>query len=263
VEVLVVDLMVFVLVVVLVAWCGVSSVSGFGDRLDVTWPSFTSMPLTAQDAQNQGWSQIDSQCGTYGTRYMMGGDISLQLMFDSADNIAGVQVGVTTQPPSPITPPWEPQSDGSWTISLYFEDPDNVCNAGVRTETMLGDQLTLRNGNTGENIQFPLNESGVMSPWVQSPCFVSMGTHYWYNITQDMDCDYFYPVGLMYWDGVLVTFLVDIGLSEPGSRWEHPSGSALDFFFNADTMPSCLTASGKVLSTMHMFAYNPAFNTCL
>jgi len=237
-------------------------VLGFGDRLDVTWPTFSSMPLTASAAQTQGWTQIDSQCGPYGTRYMINGDISLQLMFDSADNIAGIQVGVLTQPPAQITPPWEPQSDGSWTISIFFEDPNNVCNAGTR-ETTLGDQLTLRNGNTGENIQFPLNESDIDSIWVKSPCFATMGIHYWYNISLDMDCNYFYPVGLMYWDGELVTFLVAIISQEPGSRWEHPYGAALDLFFNNGTPPTCVTNAGDNISTMHSFVYNPIANTCL
>jgi len=241
-----------------------SNVAALGDRLDVTWPEFSTVPLTVAAATSSGWTQMDTNCGIYGIRYVYQNDLALVIMFDNNNNLAGVQVGINTQPPAPITPPWENQNNGWWTITLFFEDPNNVCSSQQRPKmTVLGDRLTLRNGNTGEYIDMALNTSSLPSIWVQSPCFVTMGTHYWYNITANMNCDYFYPVGLMYTSDNLVTFLVDIGQTQSSTRWEHPTASVLELFFNADTMPQCLLASGLTLSTMHFFIYNPVWNTCI
>jgi len=247
----------------LLALCVVSA-AALGDRLDVTWPSFSTVPLTVDAATGSGWAALDSSCGVYGTRYIYQNDQALVIMFDSANNLAGVQVGITTQPPVEITPPWEDQGNGLWTITYFFEDPSNVCNVSPGTKRLdTLDQLALRNGDTNQYISLPLQESDIQAPWVLSHCFATMGTHYWYNITREMDCNYFYPAGVMYWDGVLSAFLVDTATSQTSSRWEHPSQSALGLFFYPATEPQCLFQSGLTLSTMHFFITNPVYNTCL
>jgi len=232
--------------------------------LFVTWGSFSGLPLSIDDASNNGWTAIDSACGTYGIRYQYGNDTQLALSYDSAGNLAGAVVGVVNQPPSQQTPPWEQQSDSLWTIAFYFQDPTQICyqtqKKAVGAE--LGDRLTVRNGNTGSYIDIPLLESDIDSGWTLSPCFVSMGTHYWYSPTEDMDCNYFVPYAPMYEGGKLVTFLVASISDEPSSRWEQPNSFAMSLFFNSGQYPTCLKNVPKV-STMHFFMTNPIWNNCL
>jgi len=243
----------------------VPSAIAIGDRLDVTWGVFSGLPLTISDAQSQNWNAIDASCGTYGIRYQLNGDRALNLIFDSAGNLAGAQAAIFSQPPAAITPPYEPQSDGTWTITVFFEDPSGVCSqTSPRTPGDLGDRLTLRNGATGQYIDQPLTVDQINTTfWVQSPCFISMGTHYWSGISNNMNCSDFYPLGLMYEGGSLVTFLFANLSPEQSSRWEHPGGAALQLFFNSDTDPACLYDSGVSISTMHFFMTNPIWNTCL
>jgi len=239
--------------------------SALGDRLDVTWPDFNTLPITTAAAKSSGWTPFDSQCGTFGTRYVGNdNDLTILLIFDASDNLAGVQVGVSNRPNEEMIPPWELQDDTQlYTITFFFMDPSQVCSSTGRKGNDIGDRLAIRNGATGEYIEIPLQESSVPAPWVLGHCFVSMGTHYWYNISAGMDCNYFYPVGIMYESGQLVTFLVDIETPESSGRWEHPPTSVLSLFFFPETMPQCLLQPGITLSTMHFFLTNPIWNTCL
>jgi charged multivesicular body protein 7 len=187
------------------------------------------------------------------------------MIFANDGSIAGVQVAIDVTPPEEMTPPWEEQPNGHYTMTIYFDDPTSICDSTKKIQPMstLGDRLAVRWGNTGQVQEYPLQQSGVEAPWVLGRCFVSMGTHYWFNISADMDCNYFLPLGIMYTSGDLVTFLVNIGQNQTSERWEHPSASALGFFFEPSTQPTCLTAPGTTLSTMHFFMYNPVGNTCL
>jgi hypothetical protein len=88
-----------------------------------------------------------------------------------------------------------------------------------------------------------------------------MGNHYWYNISSTMDCDYFYPVFLMYNSGTLNAFGPDIGAMVNSPRWEHPTGTELSWFFNSETVPQCL-AKQPALSTMHVYMSSPYYDWC-
>ena len=53
--------------------------------------------------------------------------------------------------------------------------------------------------------------------------FSFTGLHYWYNVRKDMDCNEFFPVFLLYNDGVLNAFGWAFGLNiQTSSRFEHP-----------------------------------------
>jgi len=217
--------------------------NSIGDRLLVTWPTYTTLPLTTTDAINGKWNAIDTECGIYGYRYRDStSDDALTLLFDSLGNIAGVQVG-TTASPSQTT--WgtfdsifEEQENGLLTTTIYLEDPKTICSAQSRVQPSAGDSIYLKLSNSGDYYKIAVNESDVetgLPNWIPAKCFSSMGTHYWKNITTDMDCEYFYPVGLMYHDGILVTFLIDIGnfeaKLETSPYWEAPPDSSLYLFF--------------------------------
>eukprot|EP01101_Sappina_pedata_P004940 TRINITY_DN2169_c0_g1_i1.p2 TRINITY_DN2169_c0_g1~~TRINITY_DN2169_c0_g1_i1.p2 ORF type:complete len:286 (-),score=105.14 TRINITY_DN2169_c0_g1_i1:121-978(-) len=252
----------------LVAFVGLllalSASAQWGDRLDATYGDFSTVPLTVTAATKSGWVPYDDNCGTYGRRYIYKQDPSILTMYGGDNTLQGVQVTVENKPPTYTLDPWEVQPSGNYSISLYFREPENICTNDVVYEdaTTLGDRLALRNGNTGNYINLPLKESQVDPVWTKGACFVAMGTHYWYNTTVDMDCDRFYPIGLMYNGGNLATFLVNIDSGEPGSRWEHPSGSSLNFFWKSGETPKCLF-DAPAISTIHFFVYNPILDTCL
>jgi len=148
-------------------------------------------------------------------------------------------------------------------LTFYFVDPKNICNSRVVKRFQgTGDRLVLQNGsNQTDLIYFPLSEKDVRKPWIDGRCFYTMGKHYWYNISSDMDCDYFFPVFLMYNKGVLNAFGPDISAPIASPRWEHPSGSELDWFFNEDTVPQCLFNRSD-LSTIHIYLTSAYWDFC-
>jgi len=157
-----------------------------------------------------------------------------------------------------------------YSITIYFQDPANICTqSGNLLKDSFGESLLLKKSDgTTENLPLDPSDLTIGAPnWVLATCFIGMGTHYWKNITRDMDCAYSYPVALMYTQGSLRTFLFNLvsltGAQESSSRWEHPPKSALgNFFFDADE-PQCLLESTVGLSTMHFFVQNPIWNLCL
>ena len=59
------------------------------------------------------------------------------------------------------------------------------------------------------------------------------GVHYWYNTSQDMSCNDFYPMFLLYNDGVLNAFGWAFGMNlESSERFEHPPESSYDVSCN-------------------------------
>jgi len=252
---------------------------GFADwsKLEVTFGSFDLMPMTAAAATALGWSANgscgDSQVNFVGNRYILDGDISLMLIFDDNGNLNAIQNGVYNQPQPEMTPPWEqaqfPSGAIYWTLTFYLVDPLTMCGKKPHPTgdfTVRGDRVWLKDGNnSGYYYEFPLAESDVASyGWVQGRCFVGMGDHWWYNISANMDCDYFFPVFLIYNGGKLNVFGPNIGVgpAQTSSRWEHPGGSVLYFFFQTATLPKCLFDHDN-LSTMHIYLNSPLTDNCV
>jgi len=153
-------------------------------------------------------------------------------------------------------------------MTFYMVDPATMCGQvshPVGDFSVRGDRVWLKNGNTKNYVEFPLDEADAGDyGWDVGRCFVGMGDHWWYNITSDMDCDYFYPVFLIYNHGKLNVFGPNIGTgpAQTSSRWEHPSGSQLYFFFKLDTLPKCLFDHDN-LSTMHIYLNSPLTDNCI
>lgn len=57
--------------------------------------------------------------------------------------------------------------------------------------------------------------------------FHSAGQHYWYDISQNMNCDDFYPVFIMYNGKRLNSFGWNTYGDLKSKRYEHPSASVL------------------------------------
>jgi len=146
-------------------------------------------------------------------------------------------------------------------MTVYWVDPSTICSS--LPEKQLGDRLILKNGNSENYISMPLNQADTAGTnWIEGKCFVSMGKHYWYNITKTMDCDYFYPLFLIYNDGLLDVWGVDIDKYETSTRWEHPTPETTFLFFNEDTKPDCMSDESRQLSTLHVYMNNPYWSFC-
>jgi len=211
-------------------------------------------------------------CGTNalwpGNMYIYEGDVSVGLIYDSAGNLAGYQAGVAASVTSPNIPPFQFVVNAAlgnyYALTFYFVDPQTICKAHLTKRKFkgMGDRLVMQNGKNGSDlISFPLKESEVKAPWVQGQCFYTMGQHYWYNISANMDCNYFYPVFLMYNKGVLNAFGPDCSAGLNSTRWEHPTASELGWFFKEATLPQCLLTQ-PALSTMHVYMTSAYWNYC-
>jgi len=184
------------------------------DDLRVTWSAnpfsswgFDPMPRTSTGAMKD-FVLKDDQCAQgskfVGKRYWYKQDPAVILLYDKNGYIAGIQTAIPKSKltPSPYLSNHPYVDDGDfWTVTAYFVDPSTICTTG-RTAQQFKDQgtgtgLWLQNGTnpTRDLIQIPLQESEIQKTnWKFGKCFYTMGNHYWYNPTKDMDCGKFYSI---------------------------------------------------------------------
>jgi len=244
--------------------------------LKVTWgPNplnsqyFDELPRTIAEANKEGWHKI-SDCDTTaawrGVRYIKGSDYAVILLFDVEGYIAGIQTSFKDNqsngfPKANLRPPFVKDGDRV-TISAYFVDPSIICTKG-RTPDEFASQ------GTGTNLYLQTTdnpEASTIQPhqqkdigstkWTEGKCFPTMGKHYWYDLSDDMSCDDFYPSFLLYNSGELTAFGFALGTNLDSSpRYEHPASSQYSLFMQ--TPPKCLYTQGT-LSTMHIYLTNSA-----
>jgi len=251
------------------------------DGLKVTWGAnpfsssyFVNMPRTVPEATSQGWHKIsdcDTSAAWRGARYIKGSDYAVILLFDVNGYIAGIQTSFKDNQkngyPKPNNRPPFVKDGDRVTLSAYFVDPSIICTTG-RTEKEIETQGTGTNlylqktSNPERSTLIPFKENGMATTkWTKGKCFIMMGTHYWLDLKEDMNCDDFYPTFLMYNSGELTGFgwALNTGLSSP--RYEHPGKSAFEKFMNP--VPKCLYDAGA-LSTMHIYLTAfPYKNLCI
>ncbi len=105
-----------------------------GDRLIVTYGSFDSLPLTAEDALAAGWIDTGECVPDMGRHFlqMMGEQPGpVVLLYNAAGDLIGVELESLGEQPSP---PWEHLDQGHpgmefehWTIHFWFDDPMQAC----------------------------------------------------------------------------------------------------------------------------------------
>ncbi|KAL5022526.1 hypothetical protein ScPMuIL_001681 [Solemya velum] len=249
--------------------------------LKVTWglspfgSNFVRMPRTVRQAGQMGFRRI-SHCTENprfrGNRYMKDNDTAVILLFDKNGYIAGIQAGIPNNlpdnyPPPTMKPPF--LEDGhQLAITAYFVDPATICTLG-RTQDEFnsegtGTNLYLQNGTDPErdSILIPRRQQDIGSTrWVEGRCFFTMGKHYWYDVTVDMNCNYGFPGFLMYNGGELNGFgwAFQTGLLT-SPRYEHPDSSVLGRFITP--VPTCLRRTPG-FSTLHIYMTNsPRTNFC-
>jgi len=246
------------------------------DDLKVTWSvnpfsswAFDSMPRNANGAMGD-FVLKDDQCvqGSkfVGKRYWYKKDPAVILIYDKNGYIAGMQTAVPkgSFTPSSFLTNHPVIDDGDfWTITAYFIDPSKICTTGRTSEQFqeqgTGTGLWFQNGTNPlqDLIQIPLLESDIKKTgWKFGHCFYTMGNHYWYNVTRDMDCKQFYPNCLMYNGGKLTAFCFAVNTYLTSKRYEHPTPKDAEKFI--DPVPDCFfndPSYGK-LSTIHVYMIN-------
>ncbi|XP_028400184.1 uncharacterized protein LOC114523458 [Dendronephthya gigantea] len=240
------------------------------DRFSATFLKYKDLPMNVADAKKGGWTLTRScQEDAYfrGNRYVLNNDHSVMLLFDSKGKIAGIQNGIQKSSATQnfyTKPHWV--EDGSLlVITAYFVDPKVICAGGREESKYLGDSLFIQNGASPSSLmEIPLKEDVVekKTKWVKGKCVYGMGQHYWYDISNEMSCDDFFPAFLLYNGGKLNAFgWVTMG-NFKSERYEHPPSWVLGGFFQDDTMPSCVSKIPE-LSTIHIYLqHRPYFNVC-
>jgi len=259
---------------------------GKWNNLRLTWgPNpfsskyFVEQPRTAYDASLKGWQKIsdcDVNAPWRGNRYIKAGDYSVILLFDVKGFIAGIQTSIPKNlkegyPTSHLQPPFisdpNPLLEDRWTITAYFVDPSTICTTGRTLETFkeegTGTDLYLQLSDKPEESKLmPKDESGMAgTKWTEGKCFITMGKHYWYGLNENMDCDKFFPVFLLYNGGKLNAFGFALGANLTSPRYEHPGQIGIKATMN--NPPKCLLDRADHESTMHVYlTSHPTTNTC-
>jgi len=238
--------------------------------------SFVTMPLDEASAIKDNW-KLDQSCDDSaffrGNRYVLNGDASVMLLFDTKGKIAGIQMGVKkNKVPKPKSLPWNVDGD-MYVMTAYFTDPQTICSGGRQDSKYFGDSLLIQTGLTPDKYTtIPIDESGLQNTnWVKGGCFWGMGQHYWYKTSKDMDCDNFYPLFLLYEDARLTGFGWNTQGYVTDGIFEHPAEpnqsveskrKTLSYFFKTGELPECLLHSGP-LTTQHVYLKKrPYFNGC-
>jgi len=262
---------------------GFSAFAAEWDDLKVTWSAnpfsswaFDSMPRNSNGALKD-FVFKDDQCvqGSKfaGKRYWYKQDPAVMLLFDKNGFIAGIQTSVpkTTLTPSSYLTNHPVVDDGNyWTITAYFVDPTKICTTGRTSQQFdqegTGTGLWFQNGTNPmtDLIKIPLLEEEIKkTDWKFGHCFYTMGNHYWYNVSREMDCKQFFPNCLMYNKGKLTAFCFAVNAYLTSNRYEHPTPSDAAKFI--DPVPDCFfnDPSFTKLSTMHVFMINsPRLSFC-
>jgi len=250
--------------------------------------NFKHQPRTVEEALSEGWTKI-SDCDVTaqwrGNRYVKDDDFSVILLFDVKGYIAGVQTsfldnqasGLPTAldrppfvqdgdrfldnqasgfPAALDRPPFVQDGDRV-TLSAYFVDPSIICTTGRNASQFstqgTGTALYLQNSTDPESSTLIPSSEGELENttlWNNKKCFYTMGNHYWYNTSLDMDCDALFPAFLLYNDGVLNAFGWALMTDVEADNYEHPPAISFGRFFN--TVPNCLQEIGTV-TTQHIY----------
>jgi len=234
--------------------------------------AFAAMPLTRSAAIDQGFTQVGGpQCASdnfQGYRYLKDGDTAVILLYDVKGYIAGIQTSFSeSEMEYEVVKNYFKNirmftlehfnNSNSYTATAYLFDPAKICTSGRTAQEFHdnpgGENLYLKNGT--DIIPIPRKQSNMsQTSWTKGKCFRTMGVHYWYNITTDMNCDYFQPYFLMYNYGDLTGFGFATAGMFKSQRYEHPPKSVFSKFL--DPVPDCLYTRVEEVgsfTTMHVY----------
>lgn len=209
-----------------------------------------------------------------GNRYILNGDRSVILIFNSAGVIAGIgssiPKGLRFNYPSAKQAQYLQDEGTDYTVNAYFQDPTTVC-------TMKKSKVSPKYFETGDRVviigdakilNIPYKQEDVKSVFTKGGCFPTMGRHYYAHVDQipfdkSIKPSEVLPVFLLYNNGKLNAFGWIFNAWLDGKRYEHAPESSASIFLPA--VPDYLKDpnANKDLSSIHIFLDStPAMNFC-
>lgn len=208
-----------------------------GSTLLLTQDVFRSMPLTMDEAVQEGWIDTEECVPNMGVHAVPPEGDELEglvaLAYDVDGRITAIEFFSMEQQP---TPPWEHNPDGVgeideelWTSHLYFRDPTDACeptSAEDLPEDVLGDELLLTHEEFRE---LPLTrDEAVAEGWIDTEeCVPDMGVHLVEPLDEEVDGFDHTPVVLVYDPdtGRVIGAEYESLAEKPAPPWEHnPEG---------------------------------------
>jgi len=241
------------------------------DGFNVRFNIFKDVPRTEVEAIAEGFTKI-SDCETNnfrGKQYSKNDDVTVIPLYDVNGHIAGLQTGIPYKlsngyPSNQQTPPFI--LDGIfYKLTAYFVDPSIICRRGRSTHQFqrdgTGNDLFIQTGPNPEVDLMEIDAREGRTDWHKGLCFPGMGFHYFKDISLNMDCDTFFPVATLYYNGRLQGFAWSFGaiLNSTYVSYEYPEPE----FFNElmEEVPVCLKTLRR--STLHVyFTSRPEEMTC-
>jgi len=267
---------------VLLAFQGYEAAEPVLDALSVTWgipggpkKVFDKLPLTSDDAEEEGWLAINSFClhpTRPGFRYMKYNEPAVILIYDIEGNIAGFQTALKDEDIKKV-----PQAGKYFenrifhkddiedieirTLTAYIVNPALICLPFLQRQL----ELSFQNGTLAhDHVNVPTKETELGTHWTKGACLSTMGQHYWYDAPVDMDCSTFQPPFLLFDKGTLSGFGFVFYGNFTSLRYEHIQIPLLGAVFQ--DVPNCLPDKlGKTrgASSIHVFFNkNPEQQMC-
>jgi len=248
--------------------------SNFGDRLLRSFLVFANQPLTASDAQSQGYVEFTDGCSQFGHGYTKGssgpshGDSAI-LYFTEGGQLAGFGSRMFGSAPDALIEQgyWMPTDvdEESYDLILQTRDSSMIC-SGDTDSNLLGDRLVI-NGIMDIPLSMP---SAQLAGWVEGNCIPKMGIHHAYDLnfpsSQSWNASSLVPVMPMYspQTGAITAVLLassDAQRIEPFGEWEGPFINML-FCKNWCANTGCTFPGVMLWTTMHWLFEDPKLNTC-
>lgn len=248
------------------------------NKLSITFRKFNSLPMSEQEAKADGWTPLLDGCKNQlffaGKQYVKDGEMTTILLFNKLGEIAGIQFAAPKTlkaAKNRMTNPFH-EHNGMLYLTAYFSDVAEICAPSKpRKNKVVGTKLLIQTSPKHDVMPIPLKEKDVtvQTNFKKGRCFYGMGQHYWYGVTEDMDCEDFYPVFLLYNGGELNAFGWATAGFVDSPRVEHPPNSKFfleKFFFPEGAFPKCIAekdAKERKLTTQHIyFQKRPYLNFC-
>jgi len=254
---------------------GYCEISGEWDHLSVTTRKYSPLPTEEDEAKTQQWKLIADSCTDtsdvfHGRRYMLGDEHATILIFDVKGRIAGMQMAFKAGNKKYETGKYGGayqlvevnNATKYYFMTAYFTDPNKVCSEDTkRNGGVIGEKLIFLIGKD-KYVEGPLNMEGTKgSKWTLGKCFPRMGTHYWYDISRNMDCGDIFPFFLMYDKKKLTGWGYAFKGWVDSPRVEHPPSWLLWAFFKKESLPQCLKSGSR--TTQHVYMTKVAWLTHL
>eukprot|EP01111_Echinosteliopsis_oligospora_P000654 TRINITY_DN1073_c0_g1_i1.p1 TRINITY_DN1073_c0_g1~~TRINITY_DN1073_c0_g1_i1.p1 ORF type:complete len:281 (-),score=76.22 TRINITY_DN1073_c0_g1_i1:58-900(-) len=207
---------------------------GIGDRVARTFLIFKELPLTATDAQSQGWVNSSSSCDPHlGIAYSAKGGPAtsnpLILYYTEGNQLAGIGIVHMGAPLSSQSQWWQSfdSSSNQYIMNVHFRNTSEIC-TGFVSDAAVGDTIIINQDTIAYKVPIT-EEEAINNLWTPGNCISGMGTHYAFDLetapVMSYKAEQTIPLYPMYMNGTVSAMLVDTATFqaiEPIGIWEGP-----------------------------------------